>query len=211
MTASKKMVYNHGLKAYTLIMSCKKYILIAILILSCGFLSAEDADATIAIDLDYYLFGWNADSYENYKDLSGGNININGTYDLTPNFFVGANIGMPFWLYWIFTYDSENSSNRGPFVIDPSDKLFTLSGISGFDYSLVDALRLEVYVEGGLIANSFAAGAGVTVTLSPIRFENDARIGVKLDYGYYYGLSIESHQWLPFQKFALGFSVVGLF
>lgn len=192
-------------------MRLKKYILLAILILSCGLLSAESADATIAIDLDFYLFGLNADNFDEYNDLSGGNININGTFDLSPHFFVGGNIGMPFWLYWLFTYDSENSSNRGPFVIDPSDKLFTLSGISGFDYSLVDVLRLEIYVEGGLIANSFAAGAGATVTITPIGFENDTRIGVKVDYGYYYGLSIESRQWVPFQKFALGFSAIGLF
>lgn len=192
-------------------MRFKKYILLAILILSCGFLYAEDADATIAFNVDYYLFGWNAESYENYKNLSGGNVNINGTYDLTPNFFVGGNIGMPFWIYWLLSYDSESSSSNNSHFFNPSDRFFTVSVISGFDYSLLDELRLEAYVEAGLIANSFAGGAGATVTIMPIGFENDTRIGLKLDYGYYYGLSIEAHQWIPFHKFALGFSAVGIF
>ena len=191
-------------------MRLKKYILLAVLILSTGFLYAKDADATIAINLDYYLFGWNAESFDQYKDLSGGNININGTFDLSPNFFVGCNIGMPFWLYWLFTYDSESSSSDS-FAFNPSDKLFTFSVISGFDYFLLDELRLEAYVEAGFIANSFAGGAGATVTIAPVGFDSDTRIGLKLDYGYYYGLSLESHRWIPFHKFALGFSAIGLF
>jgi len=192
-------------------MRLKKYILLAVLILSSVCLYAEDVDATIAFNLDYYVFGGNAASIEENKNLSGGNININGTFDLSSNFFVGTNIGMPFWLYWLFSQDSESSSSSNTFTFDPSDKLFTFSAICGVDYFLLDELRLEAYVEAGLIANSFAAGAGATVTIAPIRLDNDSRIGLKLDYGYYYGLSIESHQWLPFQKFALGISAIGLF
>lgn len=188
---------------------CKKIVLLILLFFSSiGFLYAEDPDSTFGVGLNLYAFGLGGNSFEEDDDPSGINMNIYGTYDISPCAFIGANIGLPFWFWGWLTSKDEETYEKNDITVDPSDKVFTFSVNAGLDYTLLEVIRTEGYVECGFIANSWAGGAGASLSLFLAGFDSYTQIGVKADYGFYYGYSVEAHEWTPFQKLALALIVM---
>ncbi len=190
-------------KSYTLNMKLKTLILITVLIFSSGFLFAEEVDACVSLNLNLYAFKVDDSCIDEDDDPSGINVDINADFDVTPYFYIGGNIGLPFWLWDFLTTDSETYEKKD-ITVSPSDKIFTFSLTSGLDYNFLDVIRLEAYVEAGFISNSWAGGAGASASLFLIGAGDSTGFGLSVDYGYYYGYSVEIHEWAPFQKFALG-------
>lgn len=190
-------------KSYTLNMKLKTLILITVLVFSSGFLFAEEVDATFSLNLNLYAFDVNGDRFDEDDNPSGINVDLNASGDITPYSYIGGNIGLPFWLWDFLTTDSETYEKKD-ITVNPSDKIFTFSITSGLDYTLLNVIRLEAYVEAGFISNSWAGGAGASASLFLIGAGDSTSFGLKADYGYYYGYSVEVHEWVPFQKFALG-------
>ncbi|MBO4386251.1 MAG: hypothetical protein J5817_04450 [Treponema sp.] len=184
-------------------MKLKTLIFIAVLIFSSGFLFAEEVDASFSLNLNLYAFDVNGERFDEDDNPSGINMDINGCFDVTPYFYIGGIIGLPFWFWDFLTTDSETYEKKD-ITVNPSDKIFTFSLTSGLDYNLLDVIRLEAYVEAGFISNSWAAGAGASASLLLIGTGDSTSVGLRADYGYYYGYSVEVHEWTPFQKFALG-------
>ena len=183
----------------------KRFTILVALIFSFGFLYAEEIEWTVALNLDFYAFNIEKCNIDKDDDPSGANVNINGNIDIFPCFFVGGNIGFPFWFWNALTSD-DNQYEKKDLTISPSDKLFTFSLYTGFDYNLLDVIRLETYAECGFISNSWAGGLGATISLFLID-ASDVKVGFKVDYGYYYGYLVQEHEWLPFCKLAIGFAV----
>ncbi len=182
---------------------CKRFLVLIALLLSFGFLYAEETEATFAMNLDFYVFKIDDDKLDENDDPSGANMNINGNMDISPCVFIGANIGLPFW-FWDALSTDDDSYERNDLTISPSDKIFTFSLYSGFDYNLLDVIRVEAYTECGFISNSWAGGLGATLSLFLIGADSDVKLGLKADYGYFYGYSVEAHEWMPFHKIAIG-------
>lgn len=184
-------------------MKLKTLVLITVLVFSSGFLFAEEVDATFSLNLNLYAFDVNGDRFDEDDNPSGINVDLNASGDITPYSYIGGNIGLPFWLWDFLTTDSETYEKKD-ITVNPSDKIFTFSFTSGLDYTLLDVIRLEAYVEAGFISNSWAGGAGASASLFLIGAGDSTGFGLRVDYGYYYGYSVEIHEWVPFQKFALG-------
>ncbi|MCR5319188.1 MAG: hypothetical protein K6E22_13265 [Treponema sp.] len=182
---------------------CKRFLVLAALVFSLGFLYAEETEATFAMNLDIYVFKIDEDKADENDDPSGANMNINGNIDISPYVFVGANIGLPFW-FWDALSTDDDPYEKNDLTISPSDKIFTFSLYSGLDYNLLDVIRVEAYAECGFISNSWAGGLGTTLSLFLIGAGSDVKLGLKADYGIFYGYSVEVHEWLPFHKLAIG-------
>ena len=175
-------------------------------------LFCSEKDITFSMGLDLFAFNTgDVETDENGEETEGkGAINVDFTltYDVLSHCYVGARLGVPVIVAetLFFDYDTVNYENQN----NKDDHFWTISALAGVDFSILKFLRFGTYVEGGIIANSLAAGAGAT---GEILFGtgDSTRIGAKADLAYYKGYSFSFKENSDFIKIAIGLSIVHYF